>query len=57
MRESKYAFELKVRVAKEYETGKGTIRSLAAKYGVGRKSVEDWIRKYREQGQDGSFLQ
>lgn len=56
MRKSKYAFELKVRVAKEYETGKGTIRSLAAKYGVGRKSVEDWIRKYREQGEAGLMI-
>lgn len=56
MRKSKYAFELKIKVAKEYETGKGTIRSLAAKYGVGRKSVEDWIRKYREQGEAGLMI-
>jgi len=56
MRKAKYAFELKIKVVKEYEAGKGTIRSLAAEYGMSRTSVEDWIRKYYEQGEVGLMM-
>ena len=53
MSKAKYSVELKVEIVKEYEAGKGSYKLLAEKYGVGEKSVKDWVRKYREQGELG----
>ena len=51
MPKSKYSVDLKIEVAKAYLAGEGGFRFLANKYGVGRKCVEDWSRKYREHGE------
>ena len=53
MSKAKYSVELKVEIVKEYEAGKGSYKLLAEIYGVGEKSVKDWVRKYREQGELG----
>lgn len=53
MGKAKYSSELKIEIIKEYEAGKGSYKMLAEKYGVGKKSVRDWVRKYREQGEAG----
>ena len=52
MSKSMYSIELKIEVAKAYLAGEGSFRSLAKTYGVGRKCVDDWSRKYREHGEE-----
>ena len=51
MSKSKYSSELKLQIVKEYLNGGGSYNSLATAFGVGRKSVEQWIRTYRVQGE------
>lgn len=51
MAKNKYPIELKIEIAKAYLDGKGSYCSLAQKYNVGRKSVEVWVKKYREHGE------
>ena len=53
MAKSKYSASLKIEIAKAYLNGQGSYKSLALKYNVGHKSVEDWSRRYREQGEAG----
>ena len=53
MSKAKYSVELKLEIVKEYESGKESYKSLAEKHGVGEKSVREWIKKYREQGELG----
>ncbi len=50
MSRAKYSVELKMEIVKEYESVKGSYRSLAAKHGVGEKSIREWVKKYREHG-------
>ena len=52
MANSKYPTELKIKVAKAYLSGEGSLRFLATKYGVGARCVDGWSRKYREHGED-----
>ena len=53
MAKPKYPAELKIKIAKEYLSGAASYRFLVLKYGVGKKSIEDWAKKYREQGKAG----
>lgn len=55
MAKCKYSVDIKIEVAKAYLAGEGGFRFLADKYGVGRKCVDDWSRKYREHGEE-AFL-
>ena len=55
MAKSKHSADLKIEVAKAYIAGEGSIKFLAEKYGVARKCVEDWSRKYREHGEEAFF--
>ena len=50
MSKAKFSAELKIVVAKAYLSGNGSLRTLGKEYGVSRKSVDDWARKYREHG-------
>lgn len=52
MARSKYSIELKLEVVKAYINGEGSYISLANKYGVGHKSVDDWVRKYLLHGEE-----
>ena len=53
MSKAKYSIELKLGLVKEYESGKGSYKSLAEIYGVGEKTAKSWVKKYREQGELG----
>ena len=55
MAKNKYPIELKIEIAKAYLDGKGSYYSLAQKYNVGRKSVEVWVKKYREHGESAFY--
>ena len=55
MAKNKYPIDLKIEVAEAYLAGEGGFRFLAEKYGVGRKCVDDWSRKYREHGKEAFF--
>ncbi len=50
MSKPKFSPELKIVVARAYLSGQGSLRTLGKEYGVSRKSVDDWVRKYREHG-------
>jgi len=50
MSKPKYPSELKIRIAKEYLIEGSSYRFLAVKYGVGKRSIEVWVKKYQEQG-------
>jgi transposase-like protein len=56
MAKPKYSTALKIEIAKSYLNGDGSYASLALKYNVGHKSVEDWVKRYREHGELG-FLE
>ena len=55
MAKNKYPIELKIEIAKAYLDGKGSYCSLAQKYNVGHKSVEVWVKKYREHGESAFY--
>lgn len=44
---------LKIEVAKAYLNGEGSYDSLSSIYNVGSTSVQDWVRRYQEQGEAG----
>ena len=53
---SKYSFEFKKMVVKEYLEGKGSTRELARKFHIGNidnKQVVNWVAAYNELGDDG----
>ncbi|NLY46310.1 MAG: transposase [Tissierella sp.] len=51
---SKYSFEFKLKVVKEYLEGEtGGYKSIAKKHGVKSDSqVEDWVKNYEEYGEE-----
>lgn len=51
MSKANYSPELKIAVAKAYLSEKGSLRSLAAQYGVSFSTVEDWALKYKKHGE------
>ena len=51
MSRPKYSSDLKLQIVKAYLNEEGSYNSLAAAYGVGHKSVEQWVRKYCAQGE------
>ena len=53
MAKPKYPAELKMRIAKEYLCEEVSYRFLAFKYGVGKRSIEVWVKKYQAQGDLG----
>ena len=53
MSRHKYTSELKIKIAKEYLSGEGSYRELSARYGVSKRIIEVWAKKYKLQGQAG----
>ena len=51
MSKPRYSIDLKLQIARAFTKGEGSYASLAAAYGVGHKSVEQWVRKYHAQGE------
>ena len=50
----KYTFEFKRQVVEDYLANRGGVLLLAKKYGIPSKSlVHQWIKAYREFGEDG----
>ena len=51
---SKYSYELKKKVVKEYLSGKGGMKSLAKKYSIAsKKTISVWVAAYKEFGDEG----
>ncbi len=53
MGKEKYSIEIRIEAAKAYERGEGSYRTIAKRYGVGYTTVKAWVRKYRNQGENG----
>lgn len=53
---SKYNIEFKLKVTEEYLTGTaGGIRTVAKKYNVPKRTLENWIIKYRTYGRESFY--
>ena len=51
---SKYSFEFKKKVVKDYLSGEGGSKYLSKTYGVpSRRSIEEWVHNYQEFGDEG----
>ena len=48
---TKYPPELKVKIAKECIEGKSTIKGASRKYGIAKGSIQEWIAKYKANGE------
>ena len=53
MSKSKHTAECKIEIVKKYLSGEGSYARLAAAYGMGEKTLRDWVHRYREQGESG----
>ena len=53
MSKSKYTAEWKIEMAKKYLSGEGSYAAIANAYGIGEKTLKDWVHRYREQGEAG----
>jgi transposase len=50
---SKYDTRFKLKVVKQYESGKGGMKTLADRHGVDRAMVSRWVASYRKHGLAG----
>ena len=50
MSKSKHTAECKIEIVKKYLSGEGSYARLAAAYGMGEKTLRDWVHRYRERG-------
>ena len=50
-RNSKWSHEVKLKVVKEYLEGNGSARTLARKYDCTKERVQEWVAKYRVNGE------
>ena len=55
MPKSQYTAEMKIIMVKKYLTGEGSYESIANAYGIGKTSLTDWVRRYKEQGAAGLY--
>ena len=53
MSRAKHSVELKLSAVNEYLSGKGSYKTIARKYSIACRLVQDWVCKYREQGEAG----
>ena len=53
MSKSKHSTEWKIEIVKKYLCGEGSYERLSRAYGIGAKTLKDWVHKYREQGAAG----
>lgn len=55
---TKYDFDFKVKVVKEYLNGGGSLRSVSKKYGIpGSTHLHDWVMRYQHFGEEGLLPQ
>ncbi len=45
-----YSEELKNEIIKKYLDGKGTLNSLEKEYSISRKTIFNWLKKYKKFG-------
>ena len=50
MSRSKHSAEWKIEIVKKYLSGEGSYERISQSYGIGAKTLKDWVHKYREQG-------
>lgn len=50
MSKSPHSAEWKLKIVEEYLSGQGSYRALAKMHGIGKKTLENWVHKYRAQG-------
>ena len=55
MSKRKHSPEWMIARVQEYLSGLGSCKSIAKANGIGHKSMEDWVRKYREQGESAFY--
>ena len=55
MPKSQYTAEMKIIMVKKYLTGEGSYESIVNAYGIGKTSLTDWVRRYKEQGAAGLY--
>lgn len=53
MTKTPYTAEEKIKIAKQYLWGKGSYSQLAQEYGIGKRTLREWVYKYQEQGEAG----
>ena len=53
MSRSKHSAEWKIEIVKKYLSGEGSYERISQAYGIGAKTLKDWVHKYREQGPAG----
>ena len=53
MSRSKHSAEWKIEIVKKYLSGEGSYERISQEYGIGAKTLKDWVHKYREQGAAG----
>lgn len=51
---SKYSYEFKKKIVKDYLSGKGGYRFLAQQYGIpDKKQIQKWVDSYKTFGDEG----
>ena len=55
MSKSKWSAEFRAQVSQEYLDGKGSARSIANKYQIGKTTLQKWVAAYRIHGM-GAFI-
>ena len=55
MAKSPYTPEWKITIIKKYLSGEGSYERLADAYGIGSKTLKDWVHRYKEQGAVGFY--
>ena len=55
MAKSPYTPEWKITIIKKYLSGEGSYERLADAYGIGSKTLKDWVHRYKEQGAAGFY--
>lgn len=51
MRKGRFTPEERMRIAKEYLSGAGGYRSMAAQYGINPEVIREWVIKYKKNGE------
>ena len=47
---SPHSIEIRERAVRAYETGEGSFETVAARFGLGRRTLQEWVALYRETG-------
>ena len=50
MSKSPHTPEWKIKIIKKYLSGEGSYESLARAYGIGKRTLRDWVCRYQEHG-------